>query len=39
MIDTAGRPGSRRSLIAFADRRTTGGLVLHLVQREDRPDQ
>ena len=39
LIDTVGRPGSRRSLIAFADRRTTGGLVLHLVQREDPPDQ
>lgn len=38
MIDTVGRPGSRRSLIAFADRRTTGGLVLHLVQRDDLPD-
>ncbi|HWN35084.1 MAG TPA: VOC family protein [Pseudonocardia sp.] len=38
MIDTMGRPGSRRSLIAFADRRGTGGLVLHLVQREDPPD-
>jgi len=35
MIDTVGRPGSRRSRIAFADRRSTGGLVLHLVQRPD----
>jgi len=39
LIDTVGRPGSRRSLIAFADRLATGGLVLHLVQREDPPDQ
>lgn len=38
MIDTMGRPGSRRSLIAFADRRGTGGLVLHLVQRDDPPE-
>jgi hypothetical protein len=35
MIDTVGRPGSRRSRIAFLDRRSTGGLVLHLVQRPD----
>ncbi|GAA4881877.1 VOC family protein [Pseudonocardia benzenivorans] len=33
LLDAHGRPGSRRSRIAFADRRTTGGLVLHLVQR------
>lgn len=33
LLDARGRPGSRRSSIAFVDRRTTGGLVLHLVQR------
>ena len=33
LLDRHGRPGSRRSRIAFADRRTTGGLVLHLVER------
>ncbi|WP_103380354.1 VOC family protein [Pseudonocardia dioxanivorans] len=33
LLDDHRRPGSRRSRIAFADRRTTGGLVLHLVQR------
>lgn len=33
LLDDRGRPGSRRSRIAFADRRTTGGLVLHLVER------
>lgn len=33
LLDDHGRPGSRRSRIAFADRRTTGGLVLHLVER------
>ncbi|WP_051342524.1 VOC family protein [Pseudonocardia spinosispora] len=33
LIDERGRPGSRRGLIAFADRRGTGGVVLHLVQR------
>jgi hypothetical protein len=33
LIDEHGRPGSRRALIAFADRRGTGGLVVHLVER------
>lgn len=33
LLDGHGRPGSRRSRIAFADRRTTGGVVLHLVER------
>lgn len=33
MIDRRGRPGSRRARIAFVDRRTTGGVVMHLVQR------
>jgi methylmalonyl-CoA/ethylmalonyl-CoA epimerase len=32
LLDDHGRPGSRRSRIAFAERRSTGGLVLHLVQ-------
>lgn len=35
MIDNAGRPGSRRALIAFGDRRTTGGIVFHFVERPD----
>lgn len=34
LLDDHGRPGSRRSRIAFTDRRTTGGLVLHLVERD-----
>lgn len=33
LLDDHGRPGSRRAKIAFVDRRTTGGLVLHLVER------
>lgn len=33
LLDDHPRPGSRNSHIAFTDRRTTGGLVLHLVQR------
>lgn len=33
MLDDRGRPGSRAGQIAFADRRATGGLVVHLVQR------
>jgi catechol 2,3-dioxygenase-like lactoylglutathione lyase family enzyme len=35
MIDNVGRPGSRRALIAFGDRRTTGGVVFHFVERPD----
>jgi len=35
MIDDHGRPGSRGGHIAFADRRSTGGIVVHLVQREE----
>jgi methylmalonyl-CoA/ethylmalonyl-CoA epimerase len=33
MIDTRGRPGSRRALIGFAHPRTLGGVLMHLVQR------
>lgn len=33
MIDDCGRPGSRRAGIAFVDRRTTGGVIAHLVER------
>lgn len=33
MLDGRGRPGSRAGLIAFADHRSTGGIVVHLVAR------
>lgn len=33
MIDTAGRPGSRRALIGFVHPHSLGGLLLHFVQR------
>ncbi len=33
MIDTKGRPGSRRALIGFPHPRALGGVLLHLVQR------
>jgi catechol 2,3-dioxygenase-like lactoylglutathione lyase family enzyme len=33
MIDTRGRPGSRRALIGFPHPRALGGVVMHLVQR------
>ncbi len=33
MIDTQGRPGSRRALIGFPHPRALGGVLLHLVQR------
>ena len=33
MIDTRGRPGSRRALIGFAHPRALGGVLMHLVQR------
>jgi catechol 2,3-dioxygenase-like lactoylglutathione lyase family enzyme len=35
MIDTAGRPGSRRALIGFPHPRALGGILMHLVQRSD----
>jgi Glyoxalase/Bleomycin resistance protein/Dioxygenase superfamily len=35
LIDTAGRPGSRRSLIGFIHPRSLNGVLMHLVQRED----
>ena len=33
VIDTLGRPGSRRALIGFVHPRSLGGLLLHFVQR------
>ena len=33
MIDPVGRPGSRNGLIAFMDRRSTDGILLHFIQR------
>lgn len=33
MIDTQGRPGSRRALIGFSHPRALGGVLMHLVQR------
>jgi catechol 2,3-dioxygenase-like lactoylglutathione lyase family enzyme len=35
MIDTKGRPGSRRALIGFPHPRALGGVLMHLVQRPD----
>ncbi len=35
MIDVAGRPGSRRSLIGFVHPSTLGGVLLHFVERPD----
>jgi hypothetical protein len=34
MIDTAGRPGSRRAKIGFIHPSSLGGLLVHLVQRD-----
>lgn len=34
MIDTRGRPGSRRARIGFAHPHATGGILMHLVQRD-----
>ena len=34
MIDTKGRPGSRRAQIGFAHPKATGGILMHLVQRD-----
>ena len=35
MIDSKGRPGSRRALIGFAHPKALGGILMHLVQRDD----
>ncbi len=35
MIDTRGRPGSRRALIGFPHPRALGGVLMHLVERAD----
>ena len=35
MIDTVGRPGSRRAVIGFVHPRSLGGLLLHFVQRAE----
>ena len=34
MIDTKGRPGSRRALIGFPHPKAVGGVLVHLVQRD-----
>lgn len=34
MIDTVGRPGSRRALIGFIHPRSLGGVLFHVVQRD-----
>lgn len=36
MIDTLGRPGSRRALIGFIHPAALGGVLLHFVQRDER---
>jgi catechol 2,3-dioxygenase-like lactoylglutathione lyase family enzyme len=35
VIDTKGRPGGRRSMIGFIHPKSTGGALMHLVQRQD----
>lgn len=35
MIDTRGRPGSRRALIGFPHPRALGGVLIHFVERPD----
>jgi catechol 2,3-dioxygenase-like lactoylglutathione lyase family enzyme len=35
LIDTAGRPGSRRALIGFMHPKSLNGVLMHLVQRQD----
>ena len=35
MIDTTGRPGSRRALIGFPHPKALGGVLMHVVQRSD----
>ena len=37
MIDTRGRPGSRRAQIGFVHPASLGGLLIHLVEREELP--
>ena len=39
MIDTRGRPGSRRALIGFPHPKALGGVLMHLVQRLDGEDE
>ncbi|MGH7334083.1 MAG: VOC family protein [Candidatus Rokuibacteriota bacterium] len=34
LIDNTGRPGSRRARIAFLARKSLGGVLVHLVQRQ-----
>ena len=34
MIDTRGRPGSRRAQIGFPHPKALGGILMHLVQRD-----
>ena len=35
LIDSVRRPGSRRALIGFIHPKSLGGVLLHLVQREE----
>ncbi len=35
MIDTKGRPGSRRALIGFPHPKALGGVLMHVVQRQE----
>jgi methylmalonyl-CoA/ethylmalonyl-CoA epimerase len=35
MIDSVGRPGARHSMIAFPHPSSLGGMLVHLVQRQD----
>lgn len=35
LIDSVGRPGSRRALIGFIHPKSLGGVLMHLVQREE----
>ena len=37
LIDPAGRPGSRRARIGFIHPKSLGGLLIHLVQRDEVP--
>lgn len=38
VIDKKGRPGGRRSLIGFIHPKSTGGVLMHVVQRADSPN-
>ncbi len=38
LIDTKGRPGSRRALIGFVHPAALGGVLMHFVEREEIPD-